>query len=262
MQTIELCLGDCFDYLPQIPSGSVDMILTDLPYGTTRCSWDVVLPFEDLWREYNRVIKENGAVVLFGTEPFSSALRLSNIKDYRYDIYWQKDRAANFLFGNRMPLKVIETISVFYKKQPTYNPQKRENPKGPSKRHLHKNPSKITGHVKEIMGDAWKPTEMGETQNYHGSTYEPDKLLPTSLEYCAREQRGKVHPTQKPVALLERLILTYTNEGETVLDNCMGSGSTGVAALNTKRSFIGMEKEEKYSLIAKERIEKATGAAA
>lgn len=250
MQTIELFLGDCFDYLPQIPSGSVDMILADLPYGTTYCSWDVTLPFEDLWREYNRVIKENGAVVLFGTEPFSSSLRLSNIKDYRYDIYWQKDRAANFLFGNRMPLKVIETISVFYKKQPTYNPQKRENPKGPSKKHLYRNPSKITGHVKEIMGESWKLQSL-----VTGQKYEPDKLLPTSLEYCAREQRGKVHPTQKPVALLERLILTYTNEGETVLDNCMGSGSTGVAAVKTKRSFIGMEKEEKYYNIARERVD-------
>lgn len=229
------------------------MILADLPYGTTYCSWDVTLPFEDLWREYNRVIKENGAVVLFGTEPFSSALRLSNIKDYRYDIYWPKDRAANFLFGNRMPLKVIETISVFYKKQPTYNPQKRENPKGPSKRHLHKNPSRITGHVQEIMGESWKLPSWKA-----GQKYEPDKLLPTSLEYCAREQRGKVHPTQKPVALLERLILTYTNEGENVLDNCMGSGSTGVAALNTKRSFIGMEKEEKYYNIARERVDIVT----
>jgi DNA modification methylase len=252
MQTIELCLGDCFDYLPQIPSGSVDMILADLPYGTTRCSWDVLLPFEDLWREYNRVIKENGAVILFGTEPFSSALRLSNIKDYRYDICWQKDRAANFLFGNRMPLKVIETISVFYKKQPTYNPQKRENPKGPSKRHLSRY-VKPSDNVKDVMGDSWK------LQSWEaGQKYEPDKLLPTSIEYCAREQRGKVHPTQKPVALLERLILTYTNEGETVLDNCMGSGSTGVAALKTKRSFIGMEKEEKYYMIAQDRINGVT----
>ena len=254
MPKIELIQGDCLEKMKDIPDGSIDMILCDLPYGTTACKWDVVIPFDKLWEQYNRVAKPNGCIALFGNEPFSSTLRLSNLSAYRYDWYWQKDKAANFLFGNKMPLKVIEVISVFYSALPTYNPQKEINPKGASKRHLSPNPSKISRNVKEVMGESWKETEMDETQNYHGKNYEPDKLLPKQLIYFSREQRGKVHPTQKPVALAEYLIKTYTNERDTVLDNCMGSGTTGVACKNLNRNFIGIELDPEYFKIAEKRI--------
>ena len=254
MTKIELIQGDCLEKMKDIPDKSIDMILCDLPYGTTKCKWDVVIPFDKLWEQYNRIVKTNGCIALFGNEPFSSALRLSNLSAYRYDWYWQKDKAANFLFGNKMPLKVIEVISVFYSALPTYNPQKEINPKGVSKRHLSPNPSKITKNVKEVMGDSWKETEMDETQNYHGKHYEADKLLPKQLVYFSREQRGKVHPTQKPVALAEYLIKTYTNEGDLVLDNCMGSGTTGVACKNLNRNFIGIELDPEYFKIAEKRI--------
>lgn len=257
MADIKLILGDCIEKMKDISDKSIDMILCDLPYGTTACKWDVVIPFEQLWEQYKRIIKDRGAIVLFGSEPFSSYLRMSNIKQYKYDWYWEKDKAANWMFGNKMPLKTFETVSVFYESQPTYNPQKTVNPSGVSKRHLYKNPSKITDNVKAVMGDGWKETEMDATGNYHGKTYEPDKLLPRQSIYFAREQRGKQHPTQKPVALLEYLIKTYTLEDETVLDNTMGSGSTGVACVNTKRYFIGIEKDEGYFKIAEKRIREA-----
>lgn len=246
--------GDCLEIMPQLPDGCVDMVVCDLPYGTTKCKWDILIPFRELWKEYSRVIKEAGAIVLFGTEPFSSELRLSNLGQFRYDWYWQKDKAANFLFGNKMPLKIIEIASVFYAKQPIYNPQKTINPEGPSKRHLSRNPSKISRNVKEVMGNGWKPTEMDATENYHGKDYEPDKLLPKQLIYFAREARGKVHPTQKPIALFEYLIRTYTNSGDTVLDNCCGSGTTGVACVDTGRLSIQIEKDEEYVQIAKTRL--------
>lgn len=252
----KLFQGDCLELMKQIPDGSVDLVLCDLPYGTTKCKWDVVIPFDKLWEQYNRIARPSSCIALFGNEPFSSALRLSNLPAYRYDWYWQKDKAANFLFGNKMPLKVIEVISVFYSALPTYNPQKETNPKGISKRHLSPNPSKISKHVKEVMGGSWKETEMDETQNYHGKNYEADKLLPKQLIYFSREQRGKVHPTQKPVALMEYLIKTYTNPGDTVLDNCMGSGTTGVAAVRNGRFFLGMELDEGYFKIAQDRIQR------
>jgi len=247
-------LGDCMEVMKELPDKSIDMVLCDLPYGTTKCKWDIILPFESLWEQYARLIKPNGAILLFGTEPFSSKLRLSNLSQYRYDWYWQKDKAANFLFGNKMPLKILETISVFYTQQPTYNPQKTDNPKGISKRHLSKNPSKISTNVKEVMGNSWRETELDETQNYHGKNYEPDKLLPKQLIYFAKEQRGKVHPTQKPVSLCEYLIKTYTNEGETVLDNCAGSGTVGVACRNLGRGFILIEKDEQHFSKIEDRI--------
>jgi site-specific DNA-methyltransferase (adenine-specific) len=256
-RTPHIFVGDCLEVMKQIPAASVDLILCDLPYGSTKCKWDTVIPFVPLWEQYSRVIKESGAILLFGNEPFSSLLRTSNVSKFRYDWYWQKDKAANFLFGNKMPLKIVEIVSVFYEKQPTYNPQKEVNPKGPSKRHLSKNPSKITNNVREVMGESWKETPLDKTENYHGANYEPDKLLPKQLIYFSREQRGKVHPTQKPVALMEYLIRTYTNEGETVLDNCMGSGTTGVACVNLGRAFVGIEKDEKYFEIAKCRIDDA-----
>lgn len=251
----QLISGDCLEVMPSIESQSIDMILCDLPYGTTRCKWDTIIPFESLWEQYLRIIKPNGAIVLTGTEPFSSYLRLSCLKWYRYDWYWQKDKGANFLFGNRMPLKTIETISVFYQKQPVYNPQKEINPRGTQKKHLGKNPAKITENMKAVLGESWKETEMDPNQTYSGKTYEPDKLLPRQLIYFAKEQRGKVHPTQKPVALFEYLIRTYTNEGDIVLDNCAGSGTTGVACIATNRKFILIEKDPKYCELIAERLD-------
>lgn len=251
---IQLFEGDCLEIMKRIPADSVDAILCDLPYGSTKCRWDTVIPFSLLWEQYKRIRKEAGVTVLFGNELFSSSLRLSNVHEYRYDWYWQKDKAANFWFGNRMPLKTVEVISVFYAKQPTYNPQKEINPKGPSKRHLGPNPSKISSHVREVMGSSWKETLLDTTQNYHGKTYEPDKLLPKQLIYFSRDQRGRIHPTQKPVALMEYLIRTYTNEGDVVLDNCMGSGTTGVACRKLNRSFIGIEQNAEYFNQAKNRI--------
>lgn len=242
--------------MQKIDDKSIDMILCDLPYGTTACKWDVIIPFEPLWKQYKRIIKDNGAIVLTASQPFTTSVIYSNLDMFKYCWYWQKDKGSNFIFANKMPLKNIEDIVVFYDKQPTYNPQKELNPKGVSKRHLYKNPSKITKNVAEVMGD-WKPTEMDESQNYHGKNYEPDKLLPKQLIYFAREQRGKEHPTQKPVALFEYLIKTYTNEGETVLDNCIGSGTTAIACINTGRNFIGIEKEPKYVDISNKRIKEA-----
>lgn len=255
MSKIQLINADCLEAMKDIPDGSIDMVLTDPPYGTTACKWDTVIPFDKMWERLNKLIKPNGVIVLFGGEPFSSALRMSNVNQYRYDWIWEKDKGANWMFGNKQPLKVQENICVFYSNQPTYNPQKTINPKGESKRHLSKNPSKITKNVKDVMGDGWKETKMDDSENYHGKDYDPKMLLPRSIQKFKREAKGKVHPTQKPVALMEYLIKTYTNENETVLDFTMGSGTTGVACKNLNRNFIGIELDETYFNIAKERIE-------
>ena len=242
-ESIELIHGDCLELLPTIPDGSVDMVLTDPPYGTTACKWDSVIPFEPMWEQLNRIIKPNGAIVLFGSEPFSSALRMSNIKNYKYDWVWNKKKAANFLFGNKQPLKKHEIVSVFYKKQPTYNPQKIKNPNG-----IQKPGRKGIGNtIKDHLPSAPKRSKAGKN-------YEPDKLLPDTFLVFSKPHKP-IHPTQKPVALMEYLIKTYTNEGETVLDFTMGSGTTGVAAKNLNRNFIGIELDPDYFNIAKDRIE-------
>jgi len=246
--------GDCLEAMRDIPDGSVHMVCTDPPYGTTACKWDAVIPFEPMWAQLKRITKPNGAIVLFGTEPFSSAMRMTSVKDFRYDWIWEKDKGANWMFENKQPLKVHEIASVFYTNQPTYIPQKTTNPNGVSKRHLSKNPSKITKNVKSVMGDGWKETTMDETENYHGKDYEPSKLLPRSIQKFSRESKGKLHPTQKPVALMEYLIRTYTNAGETVLDFTMGSGTTGVACKNLGREFIGIEMDADYFAVASARI--------
>ena len=237
----EILLGDCLELMKDIPNGSIDMILCDLPYGTTKCKWDVIIPFDLLWKQYNRIIKDNGAIILFGVEPFSSALRMSNLKYYRYDWVWNKKKATNFLFMNKQPGKLTENICVFYKKQPTYNPQKTINKKiSPPRRFGRRN-----GYATELYGNM--PTDGV------GKNYEPDKKLPTNILDYYREDK-RIHPTQKPVALFEYLIKTYTNEGETVLDNCAGSGTTAIACLNTNRQFIVMEKEQKYYDIILKRV--------
>lgn len=231
---IKLKQGDCLELMPQIPSGSVDMILCDLPYGTTACKWDTVIPFEPLWAEYKRIIKKNGAIVLFGSEPFSSILRCSNLADYKYDWVWQKSRFANQMLAKKQPLKIHENISVFSIGTHSYNPQGLL-PHGK----VTKQGSKVTDN----NGGGTRPTEyLQEFTNYPRSI----------LEF--KSEGNTVHSTQKPVALCEYLIKTYTNENEWVLDNCMGSGTTGVACVNTNRNFIGIEQEEKYFIIAKQRI--------
>ena len=238
-------LGDCLERMKEITDGSVDMILADPPYGTTACKWDSIIPLEPMWEQLKRVIKPNGAIVLFGSEPFSSALRMSNIKNYKYDWYWNKFHGANFMNGNRQPIKNIEIASVFYKKQPTFNSQKTINPNGAEKRSLYK-PSEQKEFGKDQVGTREKKTKPSKQ-------YEPDKLLAKCLIEFKREAKP-IHPTQKPVELMEYLIKTYTNEGETVLDFTMGSGTTGVAAKNLGRKFIGIEKDETYFRIAQDRI--------
>jgi site-specific DNA-methyltransferase (adenine-specific) len=240
--------ADCRDVLPMLTE--VDAVVTDPPYGTTAAKWDVVIPFDSMWELLNQVVKPECAVLLFGKEPFSSQLRMSNIKDYRYDWYWQKDKGSNFLFGNVQPMNVIELISVFYKKQPTYNSQKIINSKGVSTRHL---------SFGKGLGNSDRSKSLMYMPDFAkaGMNYEPDKLLANNLIYCSREQRDRVHPTQKPVALMEYLIRTYTNKDESVLDITMGSGTTGVAAVQMDRKFIGIELDNQYFDIACQRIEDA-----
>jgi len=223
--------------MKDIPDKSIDCIITDLPYGTTQCKWDTVIPFELLWEQYNRVIKENGAIVLFGTEPFSSHLRLSNLKNYKYDWIWDKVKGTGFLNAKRQPMRNHELISVFYKKQCTYNPQKTYGHK-----------MKKSYRRKELHTDVY-----GEMKNDY--TYESTERYPRSIQVFSTDtQNSSLHPTQKPVALIEYLIKTYTNDGEVVLDSCMGSGTCGVACRYLNRRFIGIEMDEKYFEIAKERI--------
>ena len=240
---IDLRLGDCLEVMKDIPDGSVDAIITDPPYGTTACKWDSVIDFELMWEQLNRIIKLNGAIVLFGSEPFSSALRMSNIKNYKYDWIWDKNKPTGMLNAKRQPLRRFENVMVFYKKQCTYNPQKTINPKGIEKRSLYSYNRENEG------GETTGEIKKGGVS----SDYEADKLLPVNIQVFKKPNKPK-HPTQKPVELMEYLIKTYTNENETVLDFTMGSGSTGVAAKNLNRNFIGIEQDQKYFNIAEQRI--------
>jgi len=237
---IQLQQGDCLELMKNIPDGSVDMILCDLPYGTTMNKWDSVIDFDELWTAYKRIIKNNGAVVLFGQGLFTAELVCSNKEMFRYRLVWEKTKAGGFLNARRMPLQAHEDISVFYKKLPTYNPQMEEG----------------KAYVKRAVtnGDGGcygKFDRVGQTNINNGTRF------PRSVLRFSNDNHNSIHKTQKPVQLLEYLIRTYTNEGETVLDNCMGSGSTGVACVNLKRNFIGMELEEEYFKIAEERINNA-----
>lgn len=242
---IDLKCGDCLQLMKDIPDKSVDMILCDLPYGTTACKWDNVIPFEPLWEQYNRIIKDNGAIVLFGSEPFASKLRLSNLKMYKYDWIWNKDKSANFAQSNKRPHNIYETICVFYKKQCLYNPQKIDNPKGKRKTYTFKQKK-------------YEEVNLSIQNKYvaYGKNYQGDKLLPKNILRFNKVEK-RIHPTEKPILLLEYLIKTYTNENEVVLDNCMGSGSTGVACVNINRNFIGIELDNKYFEIAEKRIKEA-----
>ena len=240
--------GDCLQLMQEIPSGSVSMILCDLPYGTTACKWDTVIPFEPLWAEYKRIIKKNGAIVLFGSQPFTSALGASNLSMLKYSWVWEKGRPTNFPNAKKMPLKGFEDVLVFYLSQPTYKPQDLV-----SCNRVIKN----TG-TKSRKGSFKENGDRTSVHNdYSDSEYKQEFTnYPRGLLRFAQDSDA-FHPTQKPVALCEYLIKTYTNEGEWVLDNCMGSGTTGVACINTNRNFIGIEQEEKYFTIAKDRLEKA-----
>ena len=238
---IQLIKGDCLEVMKGIKDSSIDAIITDPPYGTTQCKWDSVIDFKLMWEQLNRIIKPNGAIVLFGAEPFSSTLRVSNIKDYKYDWVWEKTQATGHLNAKRQPLRSNELISVFYKKQCTYNPQKTQGHK-PMNRGIRR---LSVQNKTQVYGKATKELPFG------GNT---DRYPRTNIVFKSDKQKSYLHPTQKPVALMEYLIKTYTNEGETVLDFTMGSGSTGVACKNTNRSFIGIELDDKYFNIAKNRI--------
>jgi DNA modification methylase len=238
----QVWLGDCLELIKNIPDGSIDLILTDPPYGSTQCKWDIVIPFEPMWDELKRIIKPNGAIVLFGCEPFSSLLRISNLSWFKYDWVWQKDKATNHLNAKKQPMRRNELISVFYKSQCLYNPQLTEKPK------------------ENIRPPT---TKRKQAENYGEMTKESVRQIPINMSYpnetlkfrgCFGDKGKSFHPTQKPVDLLEYLIKTYTNEGETVLDFCAGSGSTLVAAKKTNRNFIGIEKEKEYYDICLERL--------
>lgn len=228
--------GDCLDIMGDIDDKSIDLILCDLPYGMTKNKWDVVIPFDKLWEHYNRIIKDNGAIVLFGSQPFTTVMISSNMKYFRYSLVWEKNKFSDFLNAKRKPMKTNEDICVFYKKQPTYNIQ----------------------YWYSTPYERWNTQKAVDKQSNYGAHKEnvaksDGKRLPTTVLKFNRVERPK-HPTQKPVDLLEWIIKSYTNEGENVLDNCMGIGSTGLASKNLKRNFVGIELDEGYFNQSKEFI--------
>jgi site-specific DNA-methyltransferase (adenine-specific) len=237
---MKLMHGDCLIEMATIADESIDMVLCDLPYGTTACKWDSIIPFESLWVHYRRIIKDRGAIVLFGSEPFSSHLRLSNIGWFKYDWIWDKPHGTGFLNAKKAPIRAHETISVFCKSSPAYFPQK------------------TTGHKRKTATKRIDLTEVyGEQSGVH--SYDSTERYPRTIQqFSSDKQTSNLHPTQKPVALLEYLIKTYTLEGNVILDNCMGSGSTGEACLNTNRDFIGIELDKKYFDVAEKRLNKKT----
>ena len=250
MKINEIYLGDCLELMPKyVENKSIDMIFCDLPYGTTQCKWDSVIDLDKLWVEYKRVIKDNGVIVLFSAEPFTSNLIISNKKDFKYRWTWNKIKASNHLNSRKQPLRCIEDICVFYKKQPTYNPQLRDRLK------------KNMRDPKKEYGKGNNQT-YGETkQNYlfnSGREIPLEKGYPLDLlEFSQLGSFGnkRVHPTQKPLELIEYMIKTYTNEGDLILDNTCGSGTTGLGAKNLNRNYIMMEQDPKYYDIACKRVQ-------
>ena len=239
---IQLYQGDCLEVMKNIPDKSVDLVLADPPYGTTACKWDSVIPLEPMWKELKRIIKKNGAIVLFGAEPFSSTLRLSN-KDYKYDWIWEKNTGTNFLHAKRMPIRFTENIHVFIEGSSWYYPQK------------------TTGHAPTNSGVGRNTGNVysGNSKvNYKGG--DTTRFPKNIIEFKSVNNYKRIHPTEKPVELIEYLIKTYTNESEKVLDFTMGSGTTGVACINTNRKFIGIEQDEGYFKIASSRIADAESA--
>lgn len=237
---MNLIHGDCLEVMKDIPDGSVDMVLTDPPYGTTQCKWDSVIPFEPMWEQLKRITKKNGAIVMTASQPFTSALVMSNVKMFKYDWVWSKTQATGHLNAWRRPMRQHEDILVFSGNGPTYTPQIEDKPEA--------NRRPVTSRTKR--SDCY-----GE-HKLDAHRCPPDKSMPRSIVNFANQQRG-LHPTQKPVDLMEYLIRTYTSEGETVLDFTMGSGTTGVACINTNRNFIGIELDQDYFAIAEKRITEA-----
>jgi len=230
--------GDCLELMPSIPDKSIDMILCDLPYGITRNKWDTVIPLKLLWNEYRRLAKHNGVIVLFAQTPFDKVLGCSNLEWLKYEWIWEKDRPSGHLNAKKMPMKAHENILVFYKKLPTYNAQKTIGHKPSNVNGQRLKETTNYGKFKQIIGG-------GQTDRY-----------PRSIQKfnVVNSQHGILHPTQKPVALFEYFIKTYTNDGDLVLDNCIGSGTTAIACINTNRNFIGIEKEQKYVDTANKRL--------
>jgi DNA modification methylase len=227
---------DCLTALTKIPDSSVDMIMADLPYGTTFCAWDSIIPLEPLWKEYNRICKKNAAMVFTAAQPFTTILGASNIENLRYEWIWEKPQGTNPMNVNIMPLKSHENVLVFYREKPTYNPQM-----------WYSTPYGGFSSEDKTIGEVY-----GHAKSKHRDNPEGSRFPKTIIKY--KQEKG-LHPTQKPVGLMEYFILTYTNEGDTVLDNTMGSGTTGVAAILQNRKFIGIESDDKYFKIAKDRIE-------
>ena len=232
---VELYHGNCLTILPTLSDNSVDMLLVDLPYGTTACKWDSIISLDKLWEQYNRICKENAAMVFTSAQPFTTVLASSNLVNLKYEWIWEKPQGTNPMNAKVMPLKSHENILVFYRKKPTYNPQMWYS-------------TPYTGFVSDSakIGEVY-----GKQQSKHRDNPEGSRYPKTVLRY--KQEKG-LHPTQKPVGLMEYLIKTYTNEGDTVLDNTMGSGTTGFACLNTNRNFVGIESDEKYFNIAKDRL--------
>jgi len=235
MPKIELIQGDCLEKMKDIPDGSIDMILCDLPYGTTACKWDTIIPFEPLWEQYKRIIKDNGAIVLTASQPLTSALVMSNIKMFKYEWIWEKQKPTNFYQVKTSPLKSHENILIFCNGRIKYIPQGTTN-------------VKIKSGRKNKSSNLYSKYDGGDYIQTIGNYPRSVVFIPTEGD------KGRLHPTQKPVALFEYLIKTYTNEDETVLDNCMGSGTTGVACKNINRNFIGIELDPEYFKIAEKRI--------
>lgn len=235
-----LVRGDCLEVMKEIKDKSVDMILCDLPYGTTACKWDVIIPFDKLWKQYERMIKDNGAIILTASQPFTSVLINSNLNLFKYEWIWDKENPTNFCMANKQPMKYHENVLVFCKNQSVYNPQKWEGNKNHKQGKSKNNFAETRGQIKRVKDDL--------------SGLKFPKSIISFPKYSS--QCG-LHPTQKPVLLFEYLIKTYTNEGDLVLDNCMGSGTTGIACVNLNRKFIGIELDEKYFEVAKNRINEA-----
>lgn len=231
--------GDCLELMPHIADGSIDMILCDLPYGTTQCKWDTIIPFDKLWEQYDRIIKPNGAIVLFGREPFTSAMVMSNPKHYKHKWVWNKKQSGSPVNAKYMPLQIDEDIIVFSNNKVNYYPEMRKGKM--RKRGGYKEGNRIMGKMKDGF------------ENYS------DEYYPTNIIDLANPRKNKLHPTEKPVELCELLIRHYTKDNDLVLDNCIGSGTTAIACMNTKRNFIGMEMEQKYFNVATNRIEEHKG---
>jgi site-specific DNA-methyltransferase (adenine-specific) len=242
----EILLGDCLELMKDIPNGSIDMIFCDLPYGMTACKWDTILPFDKLWEQYERIIKPNGAIVLTASQPFTSALVMSNPDWFRYSLVWDKMQGSNPFEATKRPLKSHEDILIFYKKQPNFNPQKTKA---------------LPKNMRDRVKNSFKGVEDGVYGKMKPFVSEKDEneRYPLSVFYHSSQAEElhkdkRLHPTQKPIALCEYLIKTYTNEGDLILDNCAGSGTTGIACLNTKRQFILMEQDPNYFEKIKKRV--------